>query len=251
MVQMRQPYERPALKQDAKAAMAKKSPTIYLLSLLMLVINLLPTAVIQGPVYLNAFRTGSLDGLQESLVVRMQTSGAGVSLVTMLINLFLSIVAVGYCRYCLRVSREEETGGAEELFRCFPQFWRFFVLNLLTGLFVMLWSFLLIIPGIIAALSYSQATFLMLDDPELSALDAIRQSKALMRGHKGEYFTLCLSFFGWLLLSGMTMGLLGIWLEPYMTVTQANYYNSLIGWQPAEAVLPDDAPPAPDAWWGQ
>ena len=48
MVQMRQPYERPALKQDAKAAMAKKSPTIYLLSLLMLVINLLPTAVIQG-----------------------------------------------------------------------------------------------------------------------------------------------------------------------------------------------------------
>ena len=201
MVQMRQPYERPALKRDAKAAMAKKSPTIYLLSLLMLVINLLPTAVIQGPVYLNAFRTGSLDGLQESLVVRMQTSGAGVSLVTMLINLFLSIVAVGYCRYCLRVSREEETGGAEELFRCFPQFWRFFVLNLLTGLFVMLWSFLLIIPGIIAALSYSQATFLMLDDPELSALDAIRQSKALMRGHKGEYFTLCLSFFGWLLLS--------------------------------------------------
>ena len=211
MVQMRQPYERPALKQDAKAAMAKKSPTIYLLSLLMLVINLLPTAVIQGPVYLNAFRTGSLDGLQESLVVRMQTSGAGVSLVTMLINLFLSIVAVGYCRYCLRVSREEETGGAEELFRCFPQFWRFFVLNLLTGLFVMLWSFLLIIPGIIAALSYSQATFLMLDNPELSALDAIRQSKALMRGHKGEYFTLCLSFFGWLLLSGLTLGILGIW----------------------------------------
>lgn len=125
------------------------------------------------------------------------------------------------------------------------------MLNLLTGLFVMLWSFLLIIPGIIAALSYSQATFLMLDDPELSALDAIRQSKALMRGHKGEYFTLCLSFFGWLLLSGLTLGILGIWLEPYMTVTQANYYNSLIGWQPAEAVLPDDAPPAPDAWWGQ
>ena len=79
----------------------------------------------------------------------------------------------------------------------------------------------------------------------------IRQSKALMRGHKGEYFTLCLSFFGWLLLSGLTLGILGIWLEPYMTVTQANYYNSLIGWQPAEAVLPDDAPPAPDAWWGQ
>ncbi len=49
--------------------------------------------------------------------------------------------------------------------------------SLLFGLFVFLWSLLLIIPGIIKSLSYSQTFFLLKDHPEYSALQAISESK--------------------------------------------------------------------------
>jgi uncharacterized membrane protein len=101
------------------------------------------------------------------------------------------------------------------------------VLNLLIGIFVFLWSLLFVIPGIIAGFRYSQAAFLMMDDPDLSPLDAIRQSKELMRGHKWEYFVFQLSFIGWYFLCGITFGIAMIWVMPYLTVAEINYYEEL------------------------
>ena len=91
----------------------------------------------------------------------------------------------------------------------------------------------------------------MLDNPDISPLEAIAASKQLMRGHKMEYFILELSFLGWAYLSVFTFGLLGIWLNPYMQVTFANYYNALIGWQPAQPQTEEFTPPEPEDWWNQ
>ncbi len=105
--------------------------------------------------------------------------------------------------------------------------------------FVMLWCLLLIIPGIIAAYRYSQAIFIMVEDPDKGMMQCIRESKEMMAGHKMEYFILEISFFFWMLLGSVTCGLAYIYVYPYMTVTFANYYNRL---KPVSVVYEDAEP---------
>lgn len=116
-----------------------------------------------------------------------------------------------------------------DLFSQFRNVISAFCTNFLAGLLVFLWSLLLIVPGIIKACAYSQAMYILADDPALGSWEAIRRSKEMMQGHKMEYFLLCMSFYGWALLGAFTFGILYIWLIPYMQATYANYYKSLKG----------------------
>ena len=99
--------------------------------------------------------------------------------------------------------------------------------KILMGIFIFLWSLLLVIPGIIAAYRYSMAMYLFFDDPEKGALECIRESKAMTYGYKGKLFVLDLSFIGWLILS--IIPLVSIYTTPYMSTTKANYYRALRG----------------------
>lgn len=243
--------DRPALKARAKEAIRKAAPNIYLVSIVCLLLTNAPTFVTEGPtirLMLQASSPEEILRIYESSA--LASSGFLLGLAIMAMNIFLSLVTCGWRLYALRASREEETGGLETLFACFQQFWRFFSANLLMGLFTFLWSLLFVIPGIIAAYSYSQTIFIMLDHPEMSAMEAIAASKRMMRGRKAEYFVLELSFFGWMFLSAFTFGLLNIWLEPYMQVTMANFYNAVSGWT---KVVPEEQPfTAPvEEWWKQ
>lgn len=94
--------------------------------------------------------------------------------------------------------------------------------------FTLLWSLLLIIPGIIKAISYSQMFYLMVDDKDLDPADAQAQSMALMEGHKQEYFILLLSFIPWYLLGILTLGIGFIWILPYVSTTLAEYHVRLV-----------------------
>jgi uncharacterized membrane protein len=104
-----------------------------------------------------------------------------------------------------------------------------FCTQFLVGLFTFLWSLLLFVPGIIMGCAYSQAMYILADDPGIGPMEAIRRSKEMMEGHKMEYFVLCLSFYGWALLGAFTLGILYIWLIPYMQATLTNYYKYLKG----------------------
>ena len=139
------------------------------------------------------------------------------------------IVSVGFVIFSLHVSRDE-TAEIGNLFDGFGIFFRALWLAILQGLFVFLWSLLLFVPGIVAAYRYRQALYLLLDHPEKSAWQCLRESGALMRGHKWELFVLDLSFLGWMLLSAM-FAPVTIWLDPYRAITNANYYNRLVGAQ--------------------
>ncbi len=95
-----------------------------------------------------------------------------------------------------------------------------------------LWSLLLVVAGIVAYYSYRQAFFILLDNPELGALDCIRQSKRMMDGHKTDLFMLDLSFIGWFIVDYAvemlaTLPLFSIWLAPYVRVTRAAFYDML------------------------
>ena len=127
------------------------------------------------------------------------------------------------------------------LFDYFKYLGKAFVLRLLTGLFVFLWTLLFFFPGIIAAYSYAMAPYLMAKDPSLSPMAALRMSKEMMRGKKLELFVLHLSFIGWSLLSSLVCGLGFIFLTPYMQAAEAAFALDLMG---IGADLPGETPAA-------
>lgn len=113
------------------------------------------------------------------------------------------------------------------LFSGFQRFVDALVLNLLISVFILLWSLLFIVPGIIKAISYSQAFYILAEHPEMSAKEALDESIAMMDGHKLDYFVLGLSFIPWLLLCGVTCGLATLYVGPYMQATFVNFYEEI------------------------
>lgn len=102
------------------------------------------------------------------------------------------------------------------------------IASILQGLFIFLWSLLLIIPGIIKSLSYSQTFYILKEHPELSAMEAIAESRKRMSGLKWKFFILNLSFIGWGILSIITLGIGFFWLIPYTSTTLAAFYDEYI-----------------------
>lgn len=136
------------------------------------------------------------------------------------------LFSFGMISFYLKLSRNEEV-TRNELFSKTNMFVPYIFITCLVCVFTTLWTLLLIIPGIIAAFSYSQVYLVALDNPEMDAMEVIKESKRIMKGHKWEYFVLNLSFIGWIILGIFTLGILYFWLMPYMSVTQCNFYNSI------------------------
>lgn len=97
----------------------------------------------------------------------------------------------------------------------------------LTAVYTFLWSLLLLIPGIIKSIAYSQVYFVSKDHPELGPKQAITQSRKLMNGKKGKYFLMILSFIGWGILGVITLGIGFLWIVPYYTAALASFYEGL------------------------
>ena len=114
-----------------------------------------------------------------------------------------------------------------DLFTEFNNFWSAFKVQFLSGLFIALWSLLLVIPGIIKAYAYSQAMYILAENPEIGAREALKRSEEMMKGHKMELFILQLSFIGWELLGAITFGIAYIWVLPFYQATMTNFYNEI------------------------
>jgi len=133
---------------------------------------------------------------------------------------------VGLCTFSLAFSRRQEA-TVSQLFVGFHEFGRALWTYVLMVIFILLWTLLLIVPGIIAGLAYSQTFFILSEDKSISARDALKKSKALMQGNKKKLFFLGLRFFGWLLLSILTLGIGLLWLMPYVQITMAKFYDDI------------------------
>lgn len=97
----------------------------------------------------------------------------------------------------------------------------------LVGVFTFLWSLLLIVPGIVKFYAYAMTPYILVDNPELSANQAINMSKEMMKGHKFDLFFLQLSFIGLIFLSIFTLGIGLLWVMPYMMTAQAAFYQDI------------------------
>jgi uncharacterized membrane protein len=97
----------------------------------------------------------------------------------------------------------------------------------LVNICVLIGFILLIVPGIILLLMFSQTEYILKDNKEMSATDAMKKSAEMMQGHKKELFWLLLSFIGWFILAILSFGFGFIFLEPYFETTMSHYYEDL------------------------
>ena len=100
---------------------------------------------------------------------------------------------------------------------------------LLLDLLLILFEIIGVVVSIRLMLTYSQAVFLYIDDPHMKVMDALRESKAMMRGNKGRLFYLVISFFGLILLSVLSCYIGMLWIGPYMNTTLTLFYMDLRG----------------------
>lgn len=127
----------------------------------------------------------------------------------------------------LQFARGNKEELMENMFSGFKNYGRALGTPLLMGLYVFLWSLLLVIPGIIKAYSYAMTYYVALDHPELGTEKCIQESMRLMSGHKMKLFLLDLSFIGWGLLCILTFGIGFLWLAPYISISHAHFYEEL------------------------
>ena len=139
-----------------------------------------------------------------------------------------SIISVGYARFNLDLV-DGGNPSFETLFGYFSYWKTTAVARLLQSLYVLLWSLLFIIPGIMASYSYAMTEFILAEHPELTAGEAIAQSKEMMSGNRWRLFCLHFSFIGWDILCTLTMGIGHLWLRPYRQAADAAFYREITG----------------------
>ena len=135
-------------------------------------------------------------------------------------------LALGAANFSLALSRDEYP-NLELLFRGFNQFSKALLTYVLMIVIVALWSILLVVPGIIAALSYSLTFYILSDEPSLTATEALNKSKKLMDGYKMKLFHLCLRFLLFAIICILTLGIGFLWLVPFIHTTMAMFYNDI------------------------
>ncbi len=149
------------------------------------------------------------------------------------IGLLISILitgpfALGLAIFALSLSRNQDA-KLSQIFEGFQKYGVAFGAYILQLIFVLLWMILLIIPGIIAAIAYSQTYYILAEDDSIGPLQAITKSKEMMKGNKWKYFCLGLRFIGWGLLCILTLGIGYLWLAPYMMISYAKFYDDIAG----------------------
>ena len=134
---------------------------------------------------------------------------------------------LGYAQFLLKQHDKQET-EFNDLFSQFHRFGTGFAQRFLRNLYTSLWSLLFVIPGIVKSYSYAMTPFLLADNPQMTASQAIDCSKELMEGHKMDLFILDLTFIGWDLLASMTASLGNLALNPYKNAAHAAFYRQLV-----------------------
>lgn len=148
----------------------------------------------------------------------------------------------GYTAIILHIVRGEKA-EISEIFNGAKRFLKGLGMTLAVGILTLLWSLLLIVPGIIAAIKYSMTFYIWVDNPNIGISEAIDKSIDMINGHRWDVFKLYLSFIGWVLLVMALavvverlnyrhyIGIASVGMIPvslYIDVAMATFYNKLL-----------------------
>ena len=155
----------------------------------------------------------------------------GIVIVSTVIGFLITLLVgnaatVGLCNYFIKNTDSKPTFA--DAFSGFKiKYGRNIGTLLLVGIKTVLWSILLIIPGIIKSFEYAIIPYILADDAEISSKDAFKKAKQMMKGNKWRLFKLNFSFIGWFLLCVLTLGIGTFFLIPYIDAANAEFYVEL------------------------
>jgi len=184
-------------------------------------------------VFLIGLATGLASGMMSGMMLVLSTFGRPNPFMswafTYLIMFFVSFpLAVGACDVFIKIYIRYRA-SANGVFTGFSVNYMRKVGGMAwMYLFTMLWTMLLVVPGIIKSIAYSMTPYILTDCPNVTAKDALKLSMRMTEGHKMDLFVMQLSFFGWWILSFLTCNILGlVFVAPYHATTTAGYYVEL------------------------
>lgn len=209
---MQQILNRPAIKAEAKSFIGQNARW-WKMTLATIALYLLNGGI---SIYVNIVTVINRDDPST-------TVGYSSSIITLLLIPF-TIAASGYYLNHIRGFNPEWKSLYKE---GIDNYGSYLVTGVLVNVFTVLWSLLFVVPGIIKAIAYSQAKYVIHDNPRLKGKEAIEISKRMTNGFKGDLFSMYLSFIGWYILVGLTGGILSIYVTPYVETTAAMYYENL------------------------
>ena len=160
------------------------------------------------------------------------TAGSGLDLIcpgfSLVVAFLMQPMAWGWSMTFLECHRgDTDPFNIKNLFVGYKDFSRIFTTIFLQGLYTILWTLLLIVPGIIKGLSYALTPYILKDNPELKNNGAIELSMAMMQGYKLELFILQLKYFGMCLLCILTLGIAYFWIGPFYSAAMVNFYEEV------------------------
>lgn len=165
---------------------------------------------------------------------------ASYNLLSILISLLLIFVQVTISFKILDYLRNpeeyENLSGTDMMLNIFKGFDKYalnvFLVTIVASIFIFLGFIALIIPGIILSLGYSQMFYIIKEKTDNNkysgVLDTLSESYRIIKGHKMDFFILGLSFIGWYLVIGITFGIAGVWIYPYIYTTNALFFENLL-----------------------
>lgn len=188
------------------------------------------SAVVVTIVYLLIIFAGSFVAALLGKVVGAPVDSSVQEILNLLVSIFVVYpMSFSLAKLFLGFVRGEQqlyVGGVFSAFKA-PCYGKSVGLYLLISIYTFLWALLLIVPGIIKSLAYSLAPYVLADNPELTADQAINRSMAMMKGHKMDLFLMVLGYVGFGLLSLLALGIPLLWLHPYYQAVFAKFYEEV------------------------
>ncbi len=231
--------DRAALKSRAREVIATSNPRVISVGLVYLIVSIVLQALSSRVLSVNISESEAMNylryassgnyeyALQYAETMQPPAAAYGINL---LLHLISGIIGAGFVIFLLNTIRNRQP-CLGNLFDGFGLWWKVILLDMLEGLLIGLWGVLFIVPGVIAYYRYSQALYILIDDPQKSPLQCLRESRQMMDGHKSELFMLDLSMLGWYLLGLVPyVGYLAqIWSVPYIGMVKALFHEKLLG----------------------
>lgn len=162
------------------------------------------------------------------------TEIGGLALIAMLFSAAFSIImlivrcalAVGYAQFNLDIIDGDDVRIAT-LFSRFDKAKTAIFASIMVGIRVLLGLILFIVPGIMAIYGCAMVNYIIADNPDMTAREAIRESRRMMKGNRWKLFCLELSFIPGIILSVLSLGIGFIWLLPHMQASYAAFYREV------------------------
>lgn len=168
-----------------------------------------------------------MDSTMELGAAVISAAASVIGIVGMLISLFVGNAAtVSLSGYFIK-NTDSKPSFADAFSGFKVKYFRNIGTLLLTGIKLLFWSLLLVIPAIVKSYEYAIIPYILADDAEISSKDAFKKAKEMMKGNKMRLFKLNLSFIGWFILCVLTCGAGTFFVIPYICAANAEFYVEL------------------------